>query len=330
MLVGCAAAQLPTVAPGTSAQTSAQAGRGTSWMLPEAKKDDLIYVSTDASSVYVYSYPAGKLVGTLTGFSGALYECVDGSGDVYITNVNGAQGVDEYAHGGSEPINVFQVPEAAGCSVDSTTGNLAVASNSDVLYVFPKGSDTPIEYTNSSIYFMTDVAYDGSGDLFIDGALRSTSFFLMELPEGRGNLENIGVPEALEYSSSFEPMLWDGTYLTVGSEALVRRGKYHPEQTVVNRLQISGSEATIVGTTDLALHSRSSRPQYWIHSSVALETSDAGNSSRLEYFTYPRGKKTKRISVGEGELWGTVLSSVSSPSTVKRTALERERVSIQR
>lgn len=46
-----------------SAPTS-YAAHGTSWMLPEAKGDDLLYVTSFVSSyVSVFSYPEGKLVG---------------------------------------------------------------------------------------------------------------------------------------------------------------------------------------------------------------------------------------------------------------------------
>jgi hypothetical protein len=316
MLAGCSGSQPPIGVTGAMPQSlapvSVQAAHKGSWMLPEAKNEDLIYISDDGSSVYVFSYPAGKLVGTLTGFSGSLYECVDSSGNVFITNFNDTQGVDEYAHGGTEPINVLKAPEAGGCSVDPTTGNLAVATNSDVLYVFPDAQGTPTEYTDSSVSYITDVAYDGSGNLFFNGALRTGRLFLMELPSGSGNLETINIPYSLENSSTFQPMLWDGNYLTMGSEAIVERGKYDPAQTVVNRLQISGSEATIVGTTKRALQPHAYRPQYWIRGGIALQPSDLGNFSRFEYFTYPQGNKTRKISANEGDLWGATLSLAPS------------------
>ena len=70
MLAGCGGSQPPIGVLGAAPQTSAvarHADRGKSWMLPEAKSKDLLYVST-SDSVYVFSYPKGTLVGTLTGF----------------------------------------------------------------------------------------------------------------------------------------------------------------------------------------------------------------------------------------------------------------------
>jgi hypothetical protein len=60
LLAGCGGSQLPTGAPGAMPQTSAlamHADRGKSWMLPEAKSEDLLYVS-NLQNVKVYSYPA--------------------------------------------------------------------------------------------------------------------------------------------------------------------------------------------------------------------------------------------------------------------------------
>src|SRR5580700_6025837 len=123
-LAGCGGAGT-TVPQGAMAQSRAHKASG-SWMLPEAKGDDLLYLSA-ARGIYVYSYPKGKHVGTLTTPNYAAYECADATGDVFITSVEGSQqGVYEYAHGGSQPINFLPLTEARACSVDPTTGNLAV------------------------------------------------------------------------------------------------------------------------------------------------------------------------------------------------------------
>ena len=65
MLAGCGGSQPPIGTPGAMPQTSAlatHADRGTSWMLPDAKSKDLLYVG-DIYDVTVYSYPQGKLEG---------------------------------------------------------------------------------------------------------------------------------------------------------------------------------------------------------------------------------------------------------------------------
>jgi hypothetical protein len=107
MLVGCGGSQPPIGAPGAMPQASALAthvDRGKSWMLPEAKSDDLLYASESIrNKVFILTYPGGKLVGTLTGFNMPFGDCVDGVGDVWIINQHPPE-VIEYAHGGTTPI----------------------------------------------------------------------------------------------------------------------------------------------------------------------------------------------------------------------------------
>ena len=74
MLAGCGGSQPPIGAPGAMPLTStlaAPADRGKSWMLPEAKAEDLLYVSNYRGNyVAVYDYKTGTAVGSLSGFDG--------------------------------------------------------------------------------------------------------------------------------------------------------------------------------------------------------------------------------------------------------------------
>src|ERR1700734_1697106 len=93
LLAGCGGSQPPIGAPGAVPQRRAiatHAERGGSWMLPEAKGKDLLYVSSDSNgSVDVYSYPQLKRVGKLSRLnSAAAGECIDKMGDVFITTSN--------------------------------------------------------------------------------------------------------------------------------------------------------------------------------------------------------------------------------------------------
>ena len=59
-------------------------------------KRDLLYLSDDGDgNVYVYSFPAAKLQGTLTGLSFPTGECVDEAGDVWIVE-EGTNDIVEY------------------------------------------------------------------------------------------------------------------------------------------------------------------------------------------------------------------------------------------
>ncbi len=132
-LVGCSGLQPPIGAPGAVPQSRAittHADRGKSWMLPEAKREALIYATGGCSGTCVLSYPGGILVGALSGYSGNA-DCSDRSGNVFISENTQ---VVEFAHGGTTPIAAFILPysPAVGCSIDSETGNLAVVNSAFV------------------------------------------------------------------------------------------------------------------------------------------------------------------------------------------------------
>jgi sugar lactone lactonase YvrE len=59
-------------------------------MSPQAKKQDLLYVSDDGNyRVYVYTYPGAKLVGTLdTAYGSPAGMCVDGAGHIFVAEYN--------------------------------------------------------------------------------------------------------------------------------------------------------------------------------------------------------------------------------------------------
>ena len=102
------------------------------------KKQTLLYVSNTNGVVNVYEYWTHKLVGVLTKFTQPAGSCADKGGDVYIVDYQ-AQTISEYAHGGKKPIDVINdsyYPYA--CSVDRTTGDLAVANYRQPYYSLTK------------------------------------------------------------------------------------------------------------------------------------------------------------------------------------------------
>jgi hypothetical protein len=130
MLTGCGGAQPPIGPLGAALSvqpTATAARRGASSMLHGAKSADLIYIAnTSDDTVLVYSYPKGKLVGTLTALPFPLGECVDRSGDVYIvTGYSQKRGslIYEYAHASTNPIaTLTDEGSGFGCAVNQTTG----------------------------------------------------------------------------------------------------------------------------------------------------------------------------------------------------------------
>ena len=166
MLAGCAgngaALQPGAVPPSASAVSHGPAAR--SWMLPEAKNNDLLYVSDLLAQVVdIYTYHGHKLVGTLTGFFNPEGLCVDKAGDVYVTNdtSEGVHQITEYAHGATTPLRTLNDAQgrANGCSVDPKTGDLAVANfwgpteGIGNVAVYRHASGTPTTYSNPNIWY---------------------------------------------------------------------------------------------------------------------------------------------------------------------------------
>jgi hypothetical protein len=148
-----------------------------SWMNPDAKKTDLLYVSDEGSGVVdVYSYktPNGKgLMGQLTGFEFPYGDCSDEAGNVYIDDFLASQ-VVEYAKGGTTPLKTLAVTGLPiGCSVDPATGNLAVSAFVEAnpsttcggVWVFAGGSGTPTLYEDPNICEYWSPGYDNASNL---------------------------------------------------------------------------------------------------------------------------------------------------------------------
>src|SRR5271165_5176168 len=182
LLSGCGSGQPPIGWSGAMTQSRAvttHAQRGGSWMLPEAKNEDLIYADSSSSGdTYVFSSTSGKLVGTIVGgaqIQGSL--CADVHGHVFITGVqsSGLGLIYEYAHGKTKPIRVLQEPGVwpDGCSSDPTTGDLAVsawnwASGVSGVNVYRKAHGVPSYYEDSAIIDYAFCGYDDKGNLFIN------------------------------------------------------------------------------------------------------------------------------------------------------------------
>jgi DNA-binding beta-propeller fold protein YncE len=248
---------------------------------PAARSSDLLYVSdTETSDVYVFSYPKGALVQTLTGFVDPAGECVDKSGDVFIANTGGSN-VLEYAHGGTSAIATLKDPGyfPVGCSIDPTTGNLAVTNFSTtssthgdlVIYKQAKGRARG-HYTDPTMNEMVLCGYDDAGNLFVDGLNQSSAFEFDELGQGSTKLTNIALNQSIESAGGVE---WDGKYVTVGDQAT----------DTIYQFSVSGKKGTEVGSTTLG--GAVQVFQYWIEGSKVIGP-DAG-ASDVGIWPYPRG-----------------------------------------
>jgi hypothetical protein len=260
MLAGCGGSQVGT--PGAMRQAASgnvQLAHSGSWMLPEAKHEDLLYVAGLTSSspsqiaLFAFKYTSLTLVGTLK--LGSLPEglCSDAHGDVYVTEQVGYAGqLVEFKHGASISNRTISTTpyQPWGCSVAPKSGDLAVAANEirgtygPALLVYHKAKGTPTIYKPTpSMHSAVSTAYGARGENFLmgfEGKYCRSSYPCYNfniLPSGGSVLHGLRVPGAHQHSLG-EDVGWDGTYLVVLAQELaryqVRRGKATRVGVVVN------------------------------------------------------------------------------------------------
>jgi hypothetical protein len=324
MLVGCGGGPQLQLAPAPLQRSAALSRLGQlpeglmalhpdhdpSWMAPEAATQDLLYISnyyTDA--VFVYSYPEDKLVGTLTGFMEPAGICTDKKGDVFIAN-NDGESIVEYKHGGKSPIATLSDPGVypSNCSVDPTTGNLAVASplapssGPGNIAIFPHAKGSATLYYDPKIAYPYFAGYDDKGNLFIDGVNEpSLAFAFGELPKGKKTFSNI----ALKGGTIYFPgkILWDGKYVTVGDQEC---GAVYPHTTCI--YQTTGAGGKIVGST--LLTGSGDIVDLWIYDNTVIAPDFEGTAANeVLFYKYPAGgKPTKTLEKGFDEPIGAAVS----------------------
>jgi len=268
ILSGCNGSQPPLPALGTPAQARATA----SWMSPEAKGENLLYIADlGTNSVDVFPYPKGKQVGAITGFGSVATLCVDKAGDVFVVDEAGP--VNVFAHGGTTPIRKLPATGAPdGCSVDPATGNLAVTNESSYLYgtiaIYAKAKGNPKPYFNDTVDATFFCGYDDKGNLFIDGWDRFANPIFLQMPKGKKTFNitkiNLKTPGGVQ---------WDGKYVAVGDQGAG----------LIYRTSATGQIAQTV-----KLHGGDSVEQFWIQGSTLIGP-NAANNGTVPYWRYPDG-----------------------------------------
>ncbi|MFZ0574460.1 MAG: hypothetical protein WAM02_07260 [Candidatus Cybelea sp.] len=244
-LSGCAASQLHDALP------SGMPAAYYSWMVNGLTNQDLIYVSNIDNEVTVYTASNQKLVGVLTDFKQPMGECVDGTGNVYITDY-AAEQVLEYAHGGGKPAKTFSDSPYSPytCTIDPTTGDLAVADNGDSsqagdIAIWPPGSSQPTRYTDLQILNFEAAAYDGSGNLLVSsGSSYGHATGFAWLPRGGTQLINVTVrgPKGGLTWTNLNGIMWDGQYFVLDAYDLYRVSLIHGQAYYVDEILLDYPE----------------------------------------------------------------------------------------
>ncbi|MBV8066877.1 MAG: hypothetical protein JO113_02790 [Candidatus Eremiobacteraeota bacterium] len=296
LLAACTRSEPPIGAPGAISQsptTVISGDRGGSWMLSRAPQWDLLYVSNGNGTVTVYRYWKHDLVGKLSGFRAPMGECVDEVGDVYITDSDASK-IFEFAHGGKTPLRVLSDPRRNapyGCSIDPTTGDLAVANldydgRGDIA-IYRRASGKPRIYsTLCCVYFPLACTYNNRGDLFVAGFVSNTASRYSSFAE----LDKHGrsfIPVNPFLSSSWNWVYvtgipWDGKYFVIGED-----GAY--------RFKVKGDgQAIYKGIT--GLNGIFNEEQSWIYhftgsnsAGLQLVAASGSGTGSVVYWNYPSG-----------------------------------------
>ena len=286
MLAGCGGSQPLVGAPDAPPQAStgaAQVEHDGSWMLPEAKSQDLLYV-TNYSHVLVFTYPQGKLVGDLKSFFSSVGECVDSKGDVFVTDDNPSV-IYEYAHGGTKRIASFPTRKAGarGCAISPTTGDLAISGFSSYVEIYKRAQGQPVAIHDKDMWYGGFDTYDDKGNLFFLG-LRSPKGRprLSELPSGAGEFVTI-TPDAPVYDEG--GIEWDNGYLTAASWVPFEGDN---RKVAIIRFQVTGTKAHKV--SDILLDKPAHIVlQYFIDGNTLVVPNLEAQGSNVLLYRYPVG-----------------------------------------
>jgi len=290
VLSACGSPQPPIAESGVSLQQAAQHGLGyaRSWMAPEARSRDLLYVSnTLFNEVWVFSYPGGSRVGNLTGFALPAGICINqGTGDIFVSDVL-ANRIQEYSHGGTSPIRTLpDSKNPQGCAVDASTGNLAVADYTDQapakVAVFSAGVTVPTRYGDPNFTSFSTCSYDDKGNLFAVGLMGGSQSGLAELANGAQTFKDITLDKQIDAVGDIR---WDGKYLAVMADS----GNW------IYRLAISGSHASIAGRTSIEPARRDD--DFWIQANRVIVTHRPPHAKypAIGFWHYPAGGQPAKL-----------------------------------
>jgi hypothetical protein len=183
--------------------------------------------------VTVYQSDTQKIVGVLTHFKNPMGECSDNKGDVFITD-DGAKKIFEYRHGATKASATLDDSqfEPYACSVDPSTGNLAVANHGEGttggnIAVYPHAKGPPVDYTEKNLGNFEGCAYDYAGDLLVtngSAGKNDYSSFAMLLKNGK-SLIDIALPPPVDGYQwrGVTGVQWDGRYWLIDTSEAVYR-----------------------------------------------------------------------------------------------------------
>ncbi|MGA8574087.1 MAG: hypothetical protein WB609_00165 [Candidatus Cybelea sp.] len=292
-----------------AANAHASPERARSWLKAGAANQTLLYV-TDVGGVTVYSNTGGEnfqLVGELFGFALPAGACTDARGDIFIAD-NGAQVIDEYAHGAITPEKV--IPDSAGrpldCSVDRKSGRIAVTNDLNPsgnepgnVVIYPSPSGTPTEYTDSHLYAPLYCSFDRKGNLYLDAYDSGFHPVLSELPNGGQSFTIL----TLSGGSWLVP---SGLLTNGGSNLLI--GDLYDRNTHIYEAGVKGTTATITATIPLSKTKYLGKFTLFGFGSATVILAPDNSSNNVQIYSYPSGAWITSVTNGVSQPLAAIVS----------------------
>lgn len=263
-----------------------RADGGKSWMKASSSKALLYFDDDITNDTYVYEYPSGKKVGTLTGFHDPQGMCVDQKGDVYITESQFGLLV-EYAHGGTNAINIYERPGSGlnGCSVSANREVAATGRNEVCIWKGGVAADSPkcIEGDESiGCIGLSTFGCDHDGNLIGLGTTSTGNTTACMIPVGKSTMEQLST-SGIRFNFGPRGTAWDGKYITLAG--------VKGNGDVVQAATLSGSTLTGVGP-EIQLDDASfmpGSPFFFGDQNVTAASTMRATSATIANPRYPKG-----------------------------------------
>jgi len=284
----------------------------------------LLYVGDQSTNdVFVYDYPSGTAVGTLTGFNAPYGMCVDATGDVFITNSGSGTAV-EYAHGGTSPIKTYSPGgNPIGCSVDAN-GDVAITSfDPGEVTVYAAGSSSEGTTYSSPCSEQWTMGYDDSSNLIGVGTASSATL-ACALLSGASTVTTLSTSGiTIDAPGGTQ---WDGKYIALGDQEAggTKQTGVWPSTLSGSILTAASSEVTFsdtcysnytddvnpffVGKTNVTPGGSGGQATAMVGPNLWCNTE---GSSKVDYWAYPAGgSPTGNLSSPPSEPYGAAVSVI--------------------
>jgi hypothetical protein len=232
-------------------------------------------------------------------------DCVDQAGHVWIVDWD-ARTIVEFAHGGTKRLATVKNTQARnllGCSVDLTTGDLAVTevgpASGGAVWIYANAKGTPKKYAPGFLNAPYFLSYDDAGNLFVDGLDANGAFALGELASGSSGFKSITVNPSVTFPGGVQ---WDGTNVAIGDQFYQNH-----HQSAIYQVTVSGSTGSVVGTT--LLSGSCDVPQFGLSGSSVVAPDDCLNNAG--FYSYPAGGAPTNTVTGFQYPVGAVVSAAA-------------------